>query len=231
MLSNSQLRQNARNQLDNQLFGNKWMIMLVICLIPTLIDGLLAATMYASFLSLLIFGPFNYAIAKASYRIVKGEEVKIVNVFDGFTDDFGKSFVLGLLYTIFVFLWSLLLVIPGIIMSYAYSMSYYLQQDGRYNDLSAKQLLDKSREIMNGHKGQLFLLDLSFIGWYIVGALCLGVGTLWVNVYHQVARANFYKCIIDEVDPVVESEEDGDVIDVDPFEPTGADNDSFDNPF
>ncbi|MDY4592664.1 MAG: DUF975 family protein [Eubacteriales bacterium] len=231
MLSNKELRQNARNQLDNQLFGNKWMIMLVICLIPTLVDGLLAATLYVSFLSILVFGPFCYAVCKASYRLVKGEENKIVNAFDGFTDDFGKSFVLGLLNTLFVFLWGLLLVVPGIIMSYAYSMAFYLQQDGRYKDLTAKQLLDKSREIMNGYKAQLFLLDLSFIGWYIVGALCLGVGTLWVNAYHQVARANFYKELIDMIDPVVEGEEDGEVIDADPFKEETSESKTFDDPF
>ena len=48
---------------------------------------------------------------------------------------------------------------------------------------------------MKGYKGKLFCLDLSFIGWYIVGALCLGIGVLWVTPYHQTARANFYEAL------------------------------------
>ena len=59
--------------------------------------------------------------------------------------------------------------------------------------MEATQCITESRRIMSGNKMRLFLLDLSFIGWYIVGALCFGIGTLWVNAYHQMARANFYE--------------------------------------
>lgn len=52
--------------------------------------------------------------------------------------------------------------------------------------------------MMNGHRMELFLLDLSFIGWYIVGALCLGLGTLWVIPYHQAARTQFYVALCSE---------------------------------
>ena len=52
---------------------------------------------------------------------------------------------------------------------------------------------------MNGKKGKLFCLDLSFIGWMIVGSLAFGVGTLWVTAYMQSARANFYEDIKAEI--------------------------------
>ena len=52
--------------------------------------------------------------------------------------------------------------------------------------------MNKSKEMTKGHKWDLFVLDLSFIGWYLVGLLCLGIGTYWVVPYHQMAKANFY---------------------------------------
>lgn len=72
-------------------------------------------------------------------------------------------------------------------------MAPYIQQ--AESDKNWKNCLDKSIAMMKGHKMDLFLLDLSFIGWYIVGALCLGVGAFFVIPYHQMSRANFYAAL------------------------------------
>ena len=101
----------------------------------------------------------------------------------------------------------MLFIIPGIVKSYSYSMSYYLQQEDKSKDWKA--CLDESRSRMDGHKGQLFLLDLSFIGWYIVGLLCLGVGTLFVVPYHDMARTNFFMALQAEQDDEIEALRDG----------------------
>ena len=103
--------------------------------------------------------------------------------------------------SIFIALWSLLLVVPGIVKAYSYSMSYYIQQEDKSKDWKA--CLDESRQMMDGYKGRLFCLDLSFIGWYIVGALCFGVGTLFVAPYHRMARANFFMALSAERETVV----------------------------
>jgi uncharacterized membrane protein len=84
----------------------------------------------------------------------------------------------------------MLFVIPGIVKSYAYSMSYYVSLD--HPEFSSTECIDESQRLMDGHKWELFCLDLSFIGWYILGSLCLGVGILWVYTYHEQARAQFY---------------------------------------
>ncbi|MBO6019888.1 MAG: DUF975 family protein [Clostridia bacterium] len=99
--------------------------------------------------------------------------------------------LLGLLQYIFIFLWSLLFIIPGIVKMYSYSMSYYLAIN--HPDWDWKQCIDESRRIMDGNKWKLFVLDLSFIGWYIVGMLACGIGVLWVYPYNEAARAEFYQ--------------------------------------
>ena len=97
-----------------------------------------------------------------------------------------------LLQTVLIFLWSLLFVIPGLVKSYSYALAYYLQQEPGGAEREPADILNESRRMMNGYKWQLFCLDFSFIGWYILGALCFGIGTFFVVPYHQQARANFY---------------------------------------
>ena len=79
-------------------------------------------------------------------------------------------------------------------MSYSYSMAFYILQDNP--DLTWRKALDESRRLMYGNRGKLFALDLSFIGWYILGGILLGVGTFFVAPYHEMARAHFYLDII-----------------------------------
>jgi len=109
-------------------------------------------------------------------------------MFAGF-NDFGDAFVLYLLQLIFTFLWILLLIIPGIIKSYAYSMSYYIRMDKK---LSPNECITESRRIMNGHKWELFCLRFSYIGWFILCALTLGILSLWVIPRFNQAHYEFY---------------------------------------
>ena len=99
--------------------------------------------------------------------------------------------VLYILQFIYIFLWTLLLIIPGIVKSYSYSMAFYIMND--HPEYTATQCLDESRRMMNGHKLDLFCLHLSFIGWIIVSILTCGIGVLWVDPYMQLSQANFYE--------------------------------------
>lgn len=89
-----------------------------------------------------------------------------------------------------IFLWSLLLWIPGIIKSYEYSMVAYLLAENP--ELTNEEAFRLSREFTRGEKWHLFVLDLSFLGWYLLGALCFGIGVLFVAPYHEAAVAEFY---------------------------------------
>ena len=188
MTQNSILRQRAREQLGGNIFANNWLMMLLACLISSAIIGF-GGTIPV--IALIVSGPLTYGISRICIKRAKEMgEVKIEDLFCGFSDCFGQSFLLSLLIGIFTALWSLLFVIPGIVKSYVYSMAFYILQDDPTKDW--KMCLDESQKMMKGYKWKLFCLDFSFIGWYFLGSLCFGIGTLFVAPYHHMARANFY---------------------------------------
>jgi len=112
------------------------------------------------------------------------------SLFDGFAL-FGKILWLSILQGIFVFLWSLLLVIPGIIAAYRYRQSLYILLD--HPELSALECIRASKLMMNGHKGELFVLDLSFIGWNLLAVIPLV--SLYVSPYTEITYANYYNAL------------------------------------
>lgn len=126
-----------------------------------------------------------------------------INPFKDATRSFRDSFfgpVIGLyfLQMIFVFLWTLLLIIPGIIKSYSYSQTYFIYYDTYTTTGERLRLTDcitASRRLMRGHKMALFVLDLSFILWHLLGMLTLGIGYLWIMPYITTTKAAFYKSI------------------------------------
>ncbi len=192
MSSNKELRKTARTQLVS-LFDGNWMTIVLVVLIVGGITGGVSAIPFVGIASLVLVGPLSYGASRVCAKFARNngqERPNIGDTFKGFSENIGENIVLGLLSSLFIFLWMLLLIVPGIIKSYSYAMCYYIQQDATEKDW--KTSLDTSKQWMKGNKWKLFCLDLSFIGWYIVGLLCLGVGMLWVNAYHEQARANFY---------------------------------------
>lgn len=102
--------------------------------------------------------------------------------------------------TVRIILWTLLLIIPGIIKSFAYSMAPYIAVE--HPELSVSECLDKSSAMMTGHKMDLFKLYLSFIGWILLSILTCGIGLLGLIPYMNTAQAAFYKDIKGDSDPV-----------------------------
>lgn len=118
---------------------------------------------------------------------------------------FSKKYFLGvfLIYivsSLFIVLWTLLFFIPGLIKSYSYSQAYLIYKDHadhpNTEKVSAINCITESRELMDGHKGRLFALDLSFIGWYLIGFLTLGIGFLWITPFTTAARTAFYNDLV-----------------------------------
>jgi len=91
---------------------------------------------------------------------------------------------------VLIFLWTLLLIIPGIIKSYAYRMVPYILADNP--NIGYNRAVELSNEMTMGHKCDIWILDLSFIGWYFLGALALGIGTLFVRPYEDSTNAELY---------------------------------------
>lgn len=191
-MSNSEIRAKAREQLGKNIFSEQWLMGLVVCLILSAITGL-ASSVTMGIATLILMGPLTVGVSGIFLSLARGaKNINIEDEFSGFKD-FTENLLLGLLMSVFTFLWTLLFIIPGIVKSYAYSMAFYIRAD--HPEYSWRECLDESQEMMRGYKMQLFLLDLSFIGWFIVGALCCGVGTLWVMPYLRAARTNFYESI------------------------------------
>lgn len=196
MVDNYILRANAREQLGNNIFRNTWLMMLVVTCMYTFISGAVSSVRALGLIVVFVlYGPLRYGTARTTLECVEGRKWDISHAFKGFEEDFGGSLVLGLLEQLFIALWSLLLVIPGIVKAYSYAMAFYIRQESDGKRKDAIDCISESRRMMDGHKWQLFCLDCSFIGWYLLGSLCLGIGVLFVVPYHQVARANFYAAL------------------------------------
>ena len=124
-------------------------------------------------------------------RVMRGDKAGVGDLFDSFSLFF-KIVWLNLLMSVYVFLWSLLLFIPGIIAAYSYSMAIYLLLD--HPDWRVGQCIRESKRLMKGHKGEIFMLDLSFFGWYLLTAI--PVVQIYVTPYVQLARAEFYNRLV-----------------------------------
>lgn len=137
-------------------------------------------------------------IAFLELRDDQKEEKPYMAAFSVFTENrFGPELINFVLVSIFTFLWTWLLIIPGIIKAYSYSMTPYIVKDmvASGKQVSATDGINASKELMKGHKMALFIFDLSFLGWNILAAITCGLGYLWVTPYYQTAKANFYRHI------------------------------------
>lgn len=188
-MTRTEIKAEARAQLGNGIFADGWLMALLVCLIAQVICAA-AGTIVPGIGALLVMGPIYCGLSAVFLtRRRTARPIRIGDMFGGF-NDFGQTFLLGLMVSIFTALWSLLFVVPGIVKMYAYSQAYCIKAD--HPEYDWRTCINASKEMMQGHKGELFVLDLSFLGWYIVGALCLGFGTLWVYPYHFAARTVFY---------------------------------------
>ncbi|KRM33209.1 integral membrane protein [Agrilactobacillus composti DSM 18527 = JCM 14202] len=102
--------------------------------------------------------------------------------------------LINILTTIYTALWTLLLIVPGIVKSLAYSQSAYVYRDAVDNDqqITYSEAITRSRVLMKGHKWELFVIYLSFIGWYLIVGLTAGLAAIWVQPYLHMTLANFY---------------------------------------
>lgn len=140
-----------------------------------------------------VSGPLEVGIENVYVKSSDKQKVDFVEMFEGFRHNFGENFLSGLLRAVFTFLWSLLFVIPGIVKAYAYAMTPYIMV--REKDITAMDAINKSRALMKGHKGELFILHLSFIGWMLLCVLTCGIASIYVAPYMHAAQTEFFNRI------------------------------------
>lgn len=137
-----------------------------------------------------ITGAFMFGTALFFLNLSRGKEVSVDQLFEGF-NHYGRTLGTYLLYILFVFLWTLLLIIPGIIAAYAYSQAFYILVDEP--NLKPLEALRKSKKMMEGNKVKLFYLGLRFIGWLLLCVPTFGIGLFWLMPYMQATSAKFYE--------------------------------------
>lgn len=137
----------------------------------------------------LIAGPMALGFCNFCLCVSRKKEAQISQLFDGFKR-FGVTVGAYFLQLIFIFLWALLLIIPGIIAGLSYSMTFYVIADN--DSIGPLEAIRKSKEIMRGNKWKLFCLGARFIGWALLCILTLGIGFLWLVPYISISYAKFY---------------------------------------
>ena len=139
--------------------------------------------------SLVVTGPMSLGVAIFSLSLARRQEAKLEQLFDGF-QHFMTSMGAYLLMLVFIVLWTLLLIVPGIIAAISYSMTFFIISEDR--SLDAMSAINKSKKMMYGYKWKYFCLQLRFLGWALLCILTLGIGFLWLIPYVQVTNAIFY---------------------------------------
>lgn len=201
-------------------------------LIRNILFTVIAVLLIWVIITFVISGAVRLGYAVFNLKLVDRKEVSISDLFSQF-HRFGDGFCMNILIDLYVFLWSLLLVVPGIVKAYSYAMTpYILAENPR---MSANEAITESRRVMNGNKFRLFCLGISFIGWellcaipavigtvYVSGMVIMGadlatllwiipsvflsmIGSLFINPYREAAYAAFYRDIAGS--PVKEFEE------------------------
>ena len=142
--------------------------------------------------SFILGGTVELGYAKFLLKQYDRKQLQFSDLFSQF-ERFGTGFAQQFLRTLFTVLWSLLFIIPGIVKGLSYAMTPFILEE--HPDLTASQAIKASMQLMEGHKMDLFILGLTFIGWQILACLTMGIGFLFLNPYMNAAYAAFYRSI------------------------------------
>lgn len=201
------IKENGKLHYQN----NKWQNVLVI-LINTLIvggvqvvvnlsgdDWVLAMFMslVSIALALLVVNVISMGTMTWFHRSIKTDGLKMEEMFWTFKEDYGGNVLMMFLISLYTALWSMLFVIPGIVKGYSYSLAMYIKSENP--NIPASKAIELSTRMTNGHKMDLFVLDMSFIGWGILSAFTLNIlGILYVMPYQYASKAFAYEEIKEE---------------------------------
>ena len=207
-MNRAELKAAAKSQIKGKI-GILFLIALIISLISGLAGALLSAIPGGGVVVSVIITPaFALSMIRVYLSLTKGSTPTAGDAFCGF-NDFWSAFKVTFLSGLYTFLWSLLFVIPGIVKAISYSMSMYILAENKGK--SARECINESKEMTNGHKMELFVLGLSFIGWGLLCGITLGIAAIWVFPYMQATYANAYNslkpAVCEEAQPVCETVE------------------------
>lgn len=185
-----ELKSMAKQQINGKI-GILFVVSLIIALITGVASFVLSFIPFVGNLvnSIIIAPAFALSLIRVYLNVTAGVKPTAGDAFCGF-DDFWSAFKVNFLVGLFTFLWSLLFIIPGIVKYYSYSMSMYILAENKGKP--ALECINESKAMTNGHKADLFVLGLSFIGWALLGAITFGIAYIWILPYMNATYANAY---------------------------------------
>jgi uncharacterized membrane protein len=183
--TDAELKADAKQQL-----AGKWGDAILACVVYSIVVS--AAAGAAGIGNLIVGGPMEFGLAAWFLSLKRNGAARLEDLFRGFRS-IENTIVAYIVRTIYVALWSLLFIVPGIIAALRYSMVFYILHDDP--GLSAMEAMRRSREMTEGYKSRLFGLYLSFLGWALLGVLTLGIGYFWLVPYVKATEANFYEAL------------------------------------
>ena len=185
-------RATLKSLAKEQIKGNIG-ILFVITLLTALIGGALGSVpVVGSVAAALLTPALSLAMCNIYLNLTAGIKPAVGDLFSQIKN-FWPAFKTQFLMSLFVMLWSLLLYVPGIIKACAYSQTMYILAENP--TMGARDAINKSKEMMEGHKMEYFVLILSFFGWAILGMFTFGILYIWLLPYIEVTFANFYKSL------------------------------------
>lgn len=177
------LKANAKENLR----GN-WGIAILTLLLAYVL--LAASSMIVAIGELIILGPLETGVALIFLKLSYREPAEVGDLFQPF-QNFVNTFFAGFLSAVFTLLWSLLFVIPGVVKALAYSQVYFIMCD--HPEYTGREAINASQEMMRGHKGEYFVLQLSFFGWFLLSTLTFGLLMFYVMPYYQSTLTEYYR--------------------------------------
>ena len=144
-------------------------------------------------LHLCVASALSYGVSVSFLEYVRTNDLNIGRMFDAFEANYGRAIGVYLSVVVMSLLGLIVLIVPGVIFAIAVSMSFYILKDNP--ELGVIDVIERSIQMMKGHKMEYFCLGLSFIGWIILGILTLGIGFIWILPYICTADAHFYEYV------------------------------------
>lgn len=180
-------RQEIKLRAKQVFFEKYWLCVGVNAVVMALI-GVTGSTVVGA---LILSGPLSVGLAMFSLNLYRGMDADFDTLFTGGFKDFGRNLGGMLWMQLFVFLWSLLFIVPGIIKSLSYAMTPYILAD--CPNVKAQDALKISMKMMDGHKWELFVFYLSYFGWMLLSGLTLGIlSVFYVSPYMSNSIAGYY---------------------------------------
>lgn len=191
-MNREELKAAAKSQIKGKI-GILFVITLIISSISGFAGLILSYIPLGGLVASIIITPaFTLSIIRVYLNVVNGNTPSAGDAFSGF-DDFWSAFKVNFLVGLFTFLWSLLFIIPGIVKAYSYSMSTYILAENKGKP--ALECIRESMDMTDGHKMDLFELNVSFIGWILLCIITFGIAAIWVGPYMQATFVNAYNSL------------------------------------